>query len=492
MAGGEYFGMVSPPIIKKCRYGDKMARKLVERPQTIIGFKSSNVKRLCAVEISLEEGNPIVLIGGRNGQGKSSVLDSIMYALTGKNIPKSVLHDGADRAETCIETQDLFIKFVITKSSSRLEVRPRHIDMAIQKPRLALNNMIGKISFDPMEFNRLSGRKQGDELKKIVGVDFSDIDQILLDARDERTGVNRDLKRAQVVLGELPYFTDAGEEEASASELMEEYRGIQAQNSEIGRLEGEKRDREQGIGELDRDIERTLDEIEKLKERVVSLKHSRDELAEELSQISSILSDKELQDTSEIEARIAGVDDNNRKVRANAEYQKQQEIVEALNRESSTLNEKIGEIEKERQARIAAADMPVDGLAFSEDGELIFNGRPLEVCSQSEKLRVSVAIAMAGSPDLRIILVREGSALDSESLRTLGKCAAEYGASVWVEQVMEEPKEGVIFIEDGMVLNDKRVQSEHEKRSGIAATAGPLAKDGGEKDGKDANTGQSS
>ena len=48
----------------------------------IVSLTAENVKRISAVHIVPGDGG-VVLIGGRNAQGKSSVLDSIMYALGG-------------------------------------------------------------------------------------------------------------------------------------------------------------------------------------------------------------------------------------------------------------------------------------------------------------------------------------------------------------------------------------------------------------------------
>lgn len=48
----------------------------------IVQLKSENVKRISAVEIT-PDGN-VVVVGGKNGAGKSSVLDSIQWALGGE------------------------------------------------------------------------------------------------------------------------------------------------------------------------------------------------------------------------------------------------------------------------------------------------------------------------------------------------------------------------------------------------------------------------
>ncbi len=50
----------------------------------ILRLQSENIKRLSAVDITPD--GSTVIIGGRNAQGKSSVLDSIAYALGGAKL----------------------------------------------------------------------------------------------------------------------------------------------------------------------------------------------------------------------------------------------------------------------------------------------------------------------------------------------------------------------------------------------------------------------
>src|SRR4051812_37263172 len=68
-------------------------------PMKIISLHAENVKRLKAVDITPD--SPTVVIAGKNGQGKSSVLDSILLALAGKDAAKLMtrpIRDGAERA----------------------------------------------------------------------------------------------------------------------------------------------------------------------------------------------------------------------------------------------------------------------------------------------------------------------------------------------------------------------------------------------------------
>ena len=69
----------------------------------IISLTAENVKRLRAVHI--EPDGSLVVIAGRNGQGKTSVLDSIWYALGGGPASKTTqrpIRDGQDKAALTI------------------------------------------------------------------------------------------------------------------------------------------------------------------------------------------------------------------------------------------------------------------------------------------------------------------------------------------------------------------------------------------------------
>ena len=66
---------------------------------------------------------------------------------------------------------------------------------------------------------------------------------------------------------------------------------------------------------------------------------------------------------------------------------------------------------------------------------MCIRGIPLSQCSQSQKLKVGMGLAMALSPTVRVVLIREGSLLDDDSMRLVDTMAREHGTQVWVERV---------------------------------------------------------
>ena len=99
---------------------------------------------------------------------------------------------------------------------------------------------------------------------------------------------------------------------------------------------------------------------------------------------------------------------------------------------------------------IEAAEMPVAGISLSDES-VMFNGQPLSQASSAEQLKVSVAMAFALKPRLKICLIRDGSLLDENSLKLVAGMAEEADAQVWLEKVSSDGAGCSVVIEDGMV-----------------------------------------
>jgi hypothetical protein len=98
---------------------------------------------------------------------------------------------------------------------------------------------------------------------------------------------------------------------------------------------------------------------------------------------------------------------------------------------------------------IEGASFPIEGLSFDATG-VLYNGLPFAQASSSEQLRVSAAMAFAMNPEFKVILIRDGSLLDSHSREMLRQMAEESDAQVWME-VVGKNEQPAIIIEDGRV-----------------------------------------
>jgi len=96
------------------------------------------------------------------------------------------------------------------------------------------------------------------------------------------------------------------------------------------------------------------------------------------------------------------------------------------------------------------AKFPIDGLGFNEQG-VTFNGIPFKQCSSAERLKVSLAMAMALNPELKVIRITNGNLLDSSNMTIVEQMAKDNDYQIWLEMVDESGSMG-IYIEDGEVV----------------------------------------
>lgn len=152
-------------------------------------------------------------------------------------------------------------------------------------------------------------------------------------------------------------------------------------------------------------------------------------------------------DTTGIRGRIEQARATNTLVERHKLKAKLLEGAKASEAASDSLTEQMQKREADKRAAIAAAKMPIPGLGFG-DGVVMFNGKPLHDASQAEQIRVSVAIASALNPKLKVAFIHDGSLLDKKSWALLEKHATEHGLQVFVETV-DSSRPTAIVIEDG-------------------------------------------
>ena len=123
----------------------------------ILKFVAENYKKLSAVEIT-PDGN-VVIISGKNGAGKSSVLDGIESALCGGRMPKKPIKDGEVRAKVVTEIGNETLEYTVTRkffgANSTLVVQATGKTEPERSPQAFLDRVVGSLSFDTLAFLNL-------------------------------------------------------------------------------------------------------------------------------------------------------------------------------------------------------------------------------------------------------------------------------------------------------------------------------------------------
>ncbi|MGF3056178.1 AAA family ATPase [Microbacterium sp. YY-01] len=398
----------------------------------IVSLVAENYKRLRAVEITPE--GDLVVVGGRNAQGKSSVLDAIWAALGGREGNKTAkpIREGEESARVTVDLGDIIVTRTWRGEYSTVKVESA--DGAVFKsPQALLDGLVGRLSFDPLAFTRLKEKEQREALLNLVELDLN-IDE--LDAKrarlyDDRTEVGRQEK----AIGEVPIVADLPTVEQSASELIRAIQDRQAHNRAVDAAEAE--------------LDRSEAAVESLTEQIAALQVKLEEARVDVEAAADhvqTLGNRET--TADLEQRLASVEETNAAIRANNHAREQHAQKNKLSEQYDDLTSRIRDLDKKKAAALSKAQFPVDGLGFDDTG-VTFNGVPFSQASSAEQIRVSLAMAIAANPRLRVVRIMDGSLLDGDNLKLITQIAADNDMQVWIERVGSD-RVGVI-IEDGQV-----------------------------------------
>lgn len=430
----------------------------------IVALTIENIKRISAVHI--EPQGSLVEITGRNGAGKSTVLDSIWWALQGKGVVQAKpIRKGADGGMIRID----FGSLIVTRHFRREDDGDYTTSLAVEgadgsvyaSPQRMLDGFLGSLSFDPLGFMTKDGKGKLAELRRIVNLDLDieEVDRLNRGDFERRTQVNRTVRHAEEKVAtfarDLKAIPAGPAELIETADLLAQMEKAAETNAAIER---ERIRREGRRLEAANMVERAI----RLVDDAAAMEKRAAELREESARMkgASALIDKELNeapaidkpvDVAALRAKVdeAAAENDRRRARAEAKRRHDEAVAELkdVEQESQSLTDLIDARNRDKAAAIAAAKMPVEGLAFG-DGDVLWNGIPLDQASTGEQIRVSLAVGMAMNPGLRVILIRQGSLLDDDGIEIVRQWAEENDFQVWMERVDSTGKIGIVM-EDG-------------------------------------------
>lgn len=423
--------------------------------RTITELWLQNILRIKAVKIRPD--GKVVKIAGKNAQGKSSILDGILMVLRGpRAYPDKPILDGADDGAGRIDLGDI----VVTRDigNGRLVVEDKQSGEKIRRPQEFLDSLLSKYTFDPLALLKMSPQEQAEEVKRILGIDFSDLDARYEELYEQRRIKTRDLKAAETYLQNAPGDPNGETQEVSIQNLMDRYNEMLQENLHRDELRAKLASLRDKYENINSKIDENTKKINEMKKMIERMEAENSRLSLELNQTSlegkrirDALSEGEDYNLDSIRKAINDVELKNKKIRDNIEAKRIKDQVDTLRQELAGIKQEIKAINDAKKERLSNSDIPIKGLEITDEG-LLYNGLPLSQASQSEQIRIGFSLAIADSPDVSVVLVKEASLLDEDSLSEVAKLAEEVGFQVWLERVGNDP--AAFIIEDGEVARE--------------------------------------
>ncbi|NCC77023.1 MAG: chromosome segregation protein SMC [Clostridia bacterium] len=395
-----------------------------------------NVKRVKAVKIE-PTATGLTVIGGKNRQGKTSVLDSIAWALGGDRYrPSEPQRDGS------VIPPSLHI---VLSNGLVVERKGKNSDLKVIDPngkkggQQLLNEFVETLALDLPKFMQASSSDKAKTLLQIIGVG----NQLFELERQEKELYNKRLTIGQIAdqkkkfAAEQPYYQDAPKEPVSVTDLIKRQQDILAKN-------GENQRKRQNLAFLQGQAEDIQVKINDLLARQKAI------LADlEIAQKSAL--DLHDESTAELEQSITGIEEINSKVRKNLDKDKAEEDAKEYEAQYSELTGQINAVRTAKTELLNGAKLPLPGLSVV-DGELTFNGFKWDNMSGADQLIVSAAIVRQLNPKCGFVLLDKLEQMDLDELKRFGEWLEAEGLQAIATRV-STGEECSILIEDGYAVD---------------------------------------
>lgn len=393
----------------------------------------------------------IAVVSGKNGAGKSSVIDGIMACLTGgRRLPEEPIKRGHKKASCCITLGRRVVDeaspeaaFRITRtwtpSGGKIEVFQMD-GTPVKEPSGWLSLMFNDGGCDPLAFAQAAPREQRDTLMRVTGLDKS-----LASLDDKRTSALREKQRAEAVLqvanaslAAVP-IVDGPDEEVSVGDLLARAAEASATNSKNARARAWLRGKKDEAVGLTSDIAICEAKLAELRGRLGAVEN---EIAAQSPVVEAMVD----ADVQKINEQIKSVESDNAKARNRAARRDAERAKQEASAAVSAASRSIEAVDAERRLAIESAPMPVKGLAF-EDDAVTLDKIPLAQVNSARQIQVGVALALAEKKPIRVVFTRYGSLLDHAGMEALRAIAVEHGAQVFVERVSDAGGDGLCIVD---------------------------------------------
>ena len=413
----------------------------------IASLTTENVKRVKSVHIEPSP-NGLTIIGGNNNNGKTSILDSIAWALGGnKYRPSKAQREGSVVPPT-----------INLKLSNGLivERKGKNSDLKVTDPtgnkagQNLLDSFVEELAINLPKFINSSDKEKANTLLEIIGVgqQLYELECQEKEKYNMRRSIGQIADQKEKFAKEQPFYPEAPKTLVSITDLITQQQDILAKNGENQR----KRDM---TDQLHRQATQLMAEIERQENTLANLKEQYQSVLRDYDVAQKTSEELEDESTEELEESIANIEAINIKVRANLDREKAEQDAAEYRAQYSSLTTEIESLRKQRMDLLQNADLPLEGLSV-EDGELLYNGQRWDNMSGSQQLMVSTAIVRKLKPECGFVLIDKLEQMDMQTLNEFGAWLEQEGLQAIATRV-STGDECSIIIEDGYVKNSESV-----------------------------------
>ena len=418
----------------------------------INSLELENVKKIKAVRLTPTQ-NGLTVIGGRNGQGKTSVLDAIAWALGGDRFRPSA----AKREDSVLPPR----LHLVLSNGVVVDRKGKNSALTVTDPtgkrsgQQLLNDLISVLALDLPRFLHATDREKADTLLQIIGmkeqVDQLEQEENKLYHRRHSIGQIADQKKKYAK--ELPYYTDAPDEPVSPSELIAQQQAILAQN-------GENQRKRLHATALKGQVEQLKAKVDTLTKQLADANASLFAVTRDYETAQKSAQELVDQSTAELEENLRQIEEINAMVRTNQDKHRAEQEAKEYEDEYIQLTQQLTDTRRKKSDLLAHAPLPLPGLGV-EQGALTYQGQKWDCLSGSDQLKVATAIVRRLNPECGFVLLDKLEQMDLDTLTQFGAWLEQEGLQVIATRV-STGEECTVILEDGEIKDAKAPANQWE------------------------------
>lgn len=418
----------------------------------------------------------VYFVTGDNELGKSTLLKAIGALLTGER--DDVLRNGASKgfAKMVVgddgEEFDVSLSFTENNPRGTLTIKQKSTGMATNNVSM-LQRIFGYQDFDAVEFSRWSEtaegrRKQIAVVKSLLAPEVRErietIDTEVAELKNERTGVNRDVKTFDTLVAQIVEKLEPGdvdkyaspmdisglmEQQATNAKLIEKAKSVRAilaqRVEQLAAIPGRIEAAEDSLKEAKEMAAKMIADAEKTySESIEGINAEKADLETRKANAEQWLAKYEENDPEKtnIPELLAKAEEHNKKFALVEQYREKKAQFDNAITLAGKIESDIISLGKERADLIASAKLPIEGLTFTEDG-LQLNGVPFVPgkVSDSQCIEIAAKLVIAANPKVKVFRIARGESLGAKRLQSIIDIAKKNGYQGFLECVVRGQEE---------------------------------------------------
>ena len=432
----------------------------------VLSLVVENFKNIEKTEVDFAGRSATII--GKNGAGKSSLIQAICSPIDSNYIPAKPVKKGEERGSIELtiggslhgeeETYTLGLHFSEKHKKGRITVTNGEGEK-VNGGKQFISDIVGNIGFDIQEFIKLGVTSSGsiskpgtqeqiEILKKLMPKDvlkqMHDLDKEFKDVYEARADVNRDISHAKSKLEGHDFSQDE----------LERYNEVVDTEGIVSKMTNIEKELEK-YNKVFSTVDSLLDSIPLKQERLALLEEKVEALHAEITADIDKLDKGEVwlgkKTKPSIEAmniELSNANIHNNKVKEVKSLQDSQIAIRLLQENSEANTERLDKIKREKKQIFTSSPLPVKGLTFDEEG-IYFKGLPFVEGQHPSSTIISIGakIGMALNPNLRMLVIKDGSLLDKKTLKWLVTQCEKENYQLFVEMVADNEEVEIEFIE---------------------------------------------